>query len=314
MIEALHSAFAREVQGAEPGPFLAAVLIGGLLSLLLCGWAFHRLGRIRLIENLPTSRVRSAAQGFVELEGQARPLPGEPVLAPLTRKPCCWWRYRIEEKRQRRVGNQTRTEWVTIDSGHSDALFRLCDTTGDCIVDPVDAEVIPSQCDTWYGRTRGWSGPPATGWSSRLFARYRYREERVALGDDLYALGWFASQTAETSPDRAAQLREGLAELKRDPRRLAALDRNGDGLVDAEEWDQARQTLERQLREQAVSQSVDPDLHVLRKPPDRRPFLLSTRAQAELVRQGRWAAAAALAGALLAAGLVLAALRLRGLL
>lgn len=42
-------------------------------SLGLCAWAgwqfVHRLARARLLGDVPTSRIRSAAQGFVELYG-----------------------------------------------------------------------------------------------------------------------------------------------------------------------------------------------------------------------------------------------------
>jgi multidrug resistance efflux pump len=40
----------------------------------------------RLIEDTPTSQVRSAAQGLVELVGTARGMPGAPVIAPLSRR------------------------------------------------------------------------------------------------------------------------------------------------------------------------------------------------------------------------------------
>ncbi len=69
-------------------------------SLGLCAWAgwqfVHRLARARLLGDVPTSRIRSAAQGFVELYGVLEEGPEGPLQAPLTGKPCLWWRYRIE--------------------------------------------------------------------------------------------------------------------------------------------------------------------------------------------------------------------------
>ena len=57
--------------GADPDGFwwlctlLAAATLGS-------GWlGFRRLKRARLIEDTPTQRLRSAAQGYVELEGAA---------------------------------------------------------------------------------------------------------------------------------------------------------------------------------------------------------------------------------------------------
>ena len=48
------------------------------------GWfAFRWLHIARMIEDTPTSRVRSAAQGYVEVAGRCRPLDGARNLAPL---------------------------------------------------------------------------------------------------------------------------------------------------------------------------------------------------------------------------------------
>ena len=57
--------------------------------------AYATLARKRLIEDTPTSRIRSAPQGFVELAGVAGVFEGEPIIAPLTQRPCCWYRYRF---------------------------------------------------------------------------------------------------------------------------------------------------------------------------------------------------------------------------
>ena len=54
----------------------------------------------RVMEDMPTSKVRSAAQGFVELAGVQHPLDATPLLAPLTHHPCTWWSYVIEKKQR----------------------------------------------------------------------------------------------------------------------------------------------------------------------------------------------------------------------
>ena len=59
-------------------------------SLLMLGTgriAYATLARKRLIEDTPTSRIRSAPQGFVELAGVAGVFEGEPIIAPLTQRP-----------------------------------------------------------------------------------------------------------------------------------------------------------------------------------------------------------------------------------
>ena len=43
--------------------------------------------RYRHIQDLPTSKVASAAQGYVELFGRTELLPGEPIVSKLSRSP-----------------------------------------------------------------------------------------------------------------------------------------------------------------------------------------------------------------------------------
>ena len=108
-----------------PTPFLvlAAVLAVAAFVAGLTG-----LRRVRHIEDVPTARVRSAPQGYVELIGRAHAMDGEPIIAPLSQTPCCWYRFRVE----RADGK----DWRTVDSGVSDGIFLLRDETGECVVDP----------------------------------------------------------------------------------------------------------------------------------------------------------------------------------
>mgnify|MGYP006966890906 CR=1 FL=1 len=59
---------------------------------------FRYLYRYGVIEDTPTSKIRSAAQGYTELEGTANLLPGEPVYAALTQQLCPWFDYKIEKR------------------------------------------------------------------------------------------------------------------------------------------------------------------------------------------------------------------------
>ena len=75
-----------------------------------------------------TSKVASAAQGYVELIGSGRPLAGAPLISPVSQLPCLWYRYKIERK-------TSDNKWVLEDKGESDASFILEDGTGECVVD-----------------------------------------------------------------------------------------------------------------------------------------------------------------------------------
>ena len=98
--------------------------------------------RYRQIRDLPTSRVASAAQGYVELFGHSELLPGAPVVSKLSGLPCCWYRYYVERR-------TSRNEWERVDSGISEECFLLVDDTGQCVVSPAGAEVLTERKETW---------------------------------------------------------------------------------------------------------------------------------------------------------------------
>ena len=98
------------IRDLDPGHFWALTLAAWAAALvcLFAGWRQFR--RLQVVEDTPKSLVRSAAQGYVELAGTSRLMPGEPILAPLTRMRCVWWSYRIEEY----VGSGKSAHWQTV--------------------------------------------------------------------------------------------------------------------------------------------------------------------------------------------------------
>ena len=60
--------------------------------------SFITLHRKRIIEDTPTSKIRSAAQGYVELVGYGQLMDGQPIVAPpLTGTICTWYDYSVDE-------------------------------------------------------------------------------------------------------------------------------------------------------------------------------------------------------------------------
>jgi hypothetical protein len=268
---------------ADPGHFWLWTLAALGLSVAAFVYAFHALHRARLIENTPTSRIRSAAQGYVELEGVAQLLPGPVIVSPLSGAACCWWKYRIQKR------------WRTIESGTSDALFLLDDGSGDCVVDPAGAKVYPGLRRQWRGSSRRPQRvPEKTPWLQ--FGAFRYEEELLRTGFALHALGWFRTQSGAHSFDENAEVIALLREWKADQAELLArFDTDGDGRIDTQEWEAARRTALEKVRRLHLERSVDPDVHVLCRPRDRRPFVLSALPQDELAGRYRIKAVAGLA-------------------
>lgn len=308
------TALAQGFASADAGRFWLWTSLGLLAALTSFVFAFLSLHKARLIENTPTSRIRSAAQGYVELEGLARLLPGPEIVSPLTGTRCCWWKYRVQKRESQWHSGRRRDQWRTIESGTSDELFRLVDDTGDCVVDPAGARIYPSLRRRWRGHgSRPRHIPEKT--PLLQFGDYRYDEQLIGHGDALHALGWFRTQSGTPGFDDSADLTALLREWKADQAALLArFDADGDGRIDLDEWETARRTALEQVRRTHVERAVDPDVHVLCRPRDRRPFVLSTMPQQQLARRYRFSGVGLLIFSILAGTCGIFALTARGLL
>jgi len=266
------------------------------------------LRKARLIEDTPASRIRSAPQGYVELSGFARANGNNEttsnqtdlLIAPLTKSPCVWYRYRIE--RYERGDKHSR--WRTIESGASEQWFVLDDDSGRCHIDPRGAEVTTTTHQRWQGQSRQ---PLASGRSSADLSfsvfgfipfslsfgtqEYRYTEWRIHAGEWLYALGQFETMHAPTSEERTqAQMKNLLNQWKQNrDELLARFDRNGDGEIDLREWELARREAERVARAEIVSTPTSAPVSILTRPPSRQqPYLIATTDPEQLARRYRW--------------------------
>lgn len=285
----------------EFGDFVAWLVVSAVATVFCFFGIFRYYRRARLIEDTPTSKVRSAAQGYVELEGQAEPLDGRELEAPLTRLPCVWYRYEIE-KYVRRGKNSS---WVTVEAETSSDPFTLVDDTGNSVIEPYGADVSPTIHDRWHGGTR-WPAAGPSGAGQRAFfssRRYRYTEERIISGEFLYALGWFESvSAARHAAEQGNTVRDLLAEWKADYESMVArFDANGDGELDLQEWEQARQAARAEVEARRIELDVAEAVHVLARPPGSEyPFLLGTHPQRDLAKRYRRYAAGCCAGFLVA--------------
>ena len=170
-------------------------LFGVFLGLAAFGKGFMTLRRKRLIENTPTSKVRSLAMGFSEVSGEALPRGGNLLKSPFSGKDCLYYRYEVEE--YRRSGKRSR--WVTIKKGSKWVLFHVKDDTGEVVVDPAGAEVdIPIDFTTEPGGEKSVSpvlaefmnqeGLKLTGFLG-FSKKLRFSEYFIAPGDKLFVLG-----------------------------------------------------------------------------------------------------------------------------
>lgn len=254
--------------------------LGVTALLALLAWQ-AALWRSRAVADMPTSNIASAAQGYVELHGRGLPLDGLPLLSPLNHLPCLWYRYKVEK----RNGN----DWVTESSGESDASFVIDDGSGQCAVDPLGAEVLPQRRETWQQ------------------GEHRYTQSLLLAGEMVYVLGHFQTHGGEAlNLDIHQDVGHLLTEWKENmPALLKRFDRNGNGELDLEEWEEVRAEARREveLHHQALREM--PASHAMSAPQDGRLFLISSLDPARIERRFRWWAVfhmLVFLGALVAAG------------
>ncbi|ENO89786.1 hypothetical protein [Thauera linaloolentis] len=238
-----------------------------LLAASLYGWT-RTLRHARLIADTPTSRIASAAQGYVELRGRAQALEGSPLHSPVDGLPVLWYRLLTERR-------ESDGKWRTVNSIESNASFLLDDGSGICAVDPDGAEMLVRRRDV---STRG---------------DIRYTQWSLIRHDTVYALGDFAT-LGSISPDfdSRTQVRELLAAWKADRAELLRrFDLDGNGELDLREWELARQEAKREVRRRQAEMQAAPEAHVMRKPPGGRLFLISDLDPDRIARRYRWLAA-----------------------
>lgn len=270
------------VLSAPNDQFWGWFTIGTGAFLLAVFFSYRALARKRLIEDTPTSRLRSVSQGFVELAGVAGVFEGEPIVCPISNAACCWYRYSIEERR----GAHSEERWRTISRETSTAIFKLDDGDGICGIDPEGASVTPSFRRVSYGNEQNpWYETPVSGVAGWLGQkRFRFTEERIDIGADLYAMGHLTTHGGAAPALAETDVAQILREWKADKAQLLArYDRNGNGEIDLEEWEQARSDARSEAAAQAASAAVGPAVDLLAKPRHGgRPFIIAATREEDL--------------------------------
>lgn len=187
-----------------------------------------------------------------------------PLLSQLRQLPCLWYRYKIEEHNRSKDSDN----WRTIDSGESSDSFILRDSTGECVVDPEQAEITTIYRDHWN-----------TG-------DMRYTEWKLLRNDQIYVLGEFQTHSVAIEFDSNTELNTLLTEWKKDmPDLLKRFDLNNDGELDMAEWMLARKAAQREIAKKKREAETEPDLHIIKKPGDGKLYMISNLTPEDLSRR-----------------------------
>lgn len=167
-------------------PFWASLALGA--GPVLFWRSFRDLRMQRLIQDTPTSRIRSMSMGLVEINGEAS--PRSELTAPFSGRPCAYWQVDIAT-RTRRSG------WTVVHRNASGNPFFLRDETGVALVYPqgatarlnfqVEEECLGLSLPDVYAQYLNEQRP--TGNALWRLGGLRFRERVLEAGQRVYVLG-----------------------------------------------------------------------------------------------------------------------------
>jgi hypothetical protein len=218
--------------------------------------------RRRMIIDTPTSRIASAAQGYVELIGTGHSLDDTQLVSHLNGLPCLWYRWLVRE----RTGNN---KWVTVDKGESERSFIINDGSGRCIIDLDGAEILTRHRDRWR------------------HGNYSYTEWKLLNNEQIYAIGEFRTvggASAELNVRRDTS--ELISAWKKDRGTLLErFDLDRDGELSEHEWELARQAARREVSQMHSEARNSSDMHTLSRSVHGFPYLISNIDPDKLARR-----------------------------
>lgn len=246
---------------------------------------FKKTRWLRLIKDTPTSKIKSAAQGKVELSGIAKHIQDSKLISPLTGRECVWYHYYIEEYQEKNDG-----AWEVIRNEVSTDLFALEDETGQCIVNPEGATVQCFLSEHWYHGDH-FPGKLPTPRKRLIISnneKYRYTERWIEHDEPLFVHGEFYTQTAtaEHLPLKE-ELKQTLQLYKSYPKQyLKKYNISSLEQIDQHLWDKIRTETMQQIIDSRANNDSITSIDLLRKPANRKnEFLLSSYSEEELVQQ-----------------------------
>ncbi len=263
--------------------YLALYGVAILLLGFLAYYAFAAYRRFRFMDATATSKIRSAPQGHVELKGLGEWLPDGAISSPFSNSRCVWYHCTIDKRRR----SGKRTTWTNISDQRSEHLFRLVDDTGECIVDPDDAHVIPESDRTWYGNSAeaGKHGPGGGLLGVGLgFGKYRFRERLIRPATQIYALGVFRTVYSNPSGEFVSRrVEDRVKQWKLQPQRyLREFDLDRNNKIQQDEWQAVRAAARTQVLAEIAREKSEH--HLLSRPLDRKhPYILSAVPEESLV-------------------------------
>ena len=232
-------------------------------------WIFlHGLRLSRLIHDIPTSQIATAAQGYVELLGRASQFEDQRAKA-LLGSTVLWHRKEYAESGAG-VGMRAfpfNLFYVPVEVEESRTPFVIDDGTGTACILPHGAQIVSARKHVRHEGNR------------------RLTEETIVPGDPLYVIGDFSTYTLQPETDRAAY--ELTRQWEQDPSVRRAYDADRDGKLSQAEWLEMHAAAGAAVIADSMRAAPAGATHLVFKPDDGRPYLISSLPPAKLAGRYR---------------------------
>ncbi|MFZ3071681.1 MAG: hypothetical protein WA162_00355 [Thermodesulfobacteriota bacterium] len=236
------------------------------------------LRRKRIIENCPTSNIGTMPMGEVEIRGTARQKYF--LKSPFSHIDCVRYSYAMYEIRKTSEGERDILKGLG-DSG--DVPFLIEDKTGRTLVNPSGAILTAGEKNSFSFRAEEFNMPylgVLTAGNTKVI------ETIIPIGRPLYVMG-FAKRVTLSADERKKSFLSRLMALKNDPSALKRYDADNDGKISAEEWDEARRSIEEEQTTEATEAAPKDDIEVGEHPSGGL-FYISDSSEADMLASMSW--------------------------
>ncbi len=229
----------------------------------------HGLRHKHLIQNIPTSEIATAAQGYVELYGTAAQFEDQ-LSKSVAGLPVLWYRKEFAERTDSSSFRAFPFNlfYVPVATDESQTPFSIVDNSGAACILPHGADIIVSRKNTQYQGNR------------------RVTEESILPGDRLYVMGIFSTHSPTFS--YLEKLEQLLSAWDRNPAERQRFDRNRDGRLSPNEWNEMRLAAQTAISAEQNKLPESGQRHLIYCPSDGRRFIISTLPPEELAGHYRF--------------------------
>jgi len=256
----------------EINPLLAAA------GLILFVHSLTLLRRKRIIENCPTSKIGTMPMGEVEIRGAARQKYF--LKSPFSRIDCVRYSYAVYGIRKTSEGERDVLKGLG-DSG--DVPFYMEDETGRTLVNPSGAILTAGEKNSFTFRAEEFNMPYL---GVLTIDNTKVIETVIPIGRSLYVMG-FAKRLTLSADEKKKGFLSRLMALKNNPSALKRYDADGDGRISAEEWDEARRSIEEEQTTEATEAVPKDDIEVGEHPSGGL-FYISDSSEEVMLSSMRW--------------------------